>query len=175
MQPTDEPTLDCAATVRAQELEDGTWLVLLRADSVPHVMLLQAGVCFSLEVDGNRRHPAAKLLRLIESKRVPALLCRLAPDAPATVASFVAPFERIASGGNCFLPVRDYCASWLAAAGPCELAFELVERLAAAGKLAHTVGLHLTHPSGTRFRLPRYTSREVEARLDELRRERDLG
>ena len=49
------PIVECSDRIQAADLQRGRWVVVLRADEIPHVVMLQHGVCYSLEHDGNRR------------------------------------------------------------------------------------------------------------------------
>ena len=109
--------VEIGARLRAEDLEHGTWIAVLRAHEIPHVVMLQEGVCFSLEHDGNRRYTARKFWRLVDTKRIPTLLCELGPWARGRVADTYAAHARIEGEGDCFLPVRDYCAAWFADCG----------------------------------------------------------
>ena len=169
---TAEPTtaFECCAPLAADELSEGTWIVLLRADRIPHVALLQDGVYHSLEHDGFHCRSAAELWRLIRARAVPSVLCRLRA-APATRARPF--FER--HGGldgdvDCFVPVRDYCASWFPAAAACDYAYELLPLLASTGALDKAGSLHLPAlRPGVPFELPRYTRAEIRARIEHVR------
>lgn len=165
-----EPSLDCPDRIRAEDLAQGTWIAVLRADSIPHVVMLQSGVVFSLEHDGNRRYPARKLWRLIESRGIAALLCELGPEAHGSVEPVYAPHERIEGDGDCFLPVRDYCATWFAKCAACSFPYELVPLLARAGKLARAGTRHLQEERSTpRVVLPTYSREDIRARIAEVR------
>jgi hypothetical protein len=154
------------------DLEHGTWIAVLRADEIPHVAMVQEGVCFSLEHDGNRRYPARKLWRLAETRHIPTLLCELGPWARGPVAEVYARFTRIeGDDGDCFLPVRDYCAAWFADAAPCPYPWQLLPLLSSAGKLARAGTLHLAGESdGARLVLPVYSREDIRARIAEVRR-----
>lgn len=155
----------------AEDLERGTWIAVLRAHEIPHVAMLQGGTCFSLEHDGNRRYPARKLWRLVETRRIPTLLCELGPWARGPVAEVYARFARIEGDeGDCFVPVRDYCAAWFASAAPCEYPWQLLPLLSAAGKLARAGALHFAEPPGARLVLPIYSRADIRARIAEVRR-----
>jgi len=168
--PVEAPHLDCPDTVGSEDLEHGTWIVVLRADRIPHVVLLQDGVCFSLEHDGNRRYTARKLWRLIEARRIPALLCELGPEAHGSAEAIYGPLERIQGDGDCFFPVRDYCAGWFPACAACLFPYELIPLLARAGKLARAATLHLQEERATpRVVLPTYSREEIRARIAEVR------
>ncbi len=164
-----EPSLECTAELRPSDLEHGTWIVVLKADEMPHVALLQSGVCFSLEHDGNHRYPARKLWRLVDSRRIPTVLCRLAPEAALPAAPFFEAYDSLEGEVNCFLPVRDQCAGWFPAARTCEYVFELVPLLDSAGKIARAAGLHLPGP-GPRFVFPKYDQAQIRARIESVRR-----
>lgn len=166
-----EPALDCPDRIRPEDLEQGTWIAVLRADVIPHVVLLQQGVVFSLEHDGNRRYPARKLWRLIESRGIAALLCELGPDAHGSVEPSYAVHERIEGDGDCFLPVRDYCASWFPECAACSFPYELVPLLARAGKLLRAGTRHLQEERRTaRVVLPTYSREDIRSRIAEVRR-----
>jgi len=142
--------------------------VVLNADRIPHVVMLEEGVCFSLEHDGNRRYPARKLWRLIDSRRIPSLLCELGSEARGSVEDVYAPLERIEGDGDCFTPVRNWCALWYPAAGACSYPYELIPLLSRQGKLFRAVPLHL--PGVEReFVMPSYSREQIRARIAEVR------
>jgi hypothetical protein len=153
-----------------QDLEHGTWVVVLRADEIPHVVMLQEGVCYSLEHNGNRRYPARKLWRLVEGKRIPSLFCELGSWARGPVEQAYAPHAEISGEGDCFLPVRDYCAAWLPECGHCRFPYELVPLLASAAKLRRAGTRFLqeerTSPEVT---LPTYSREEIRQRIASVR------
>ncbi|NOT30890.1 MAG: hypothetical protein HOP15_10630 [Planctomycetes bacterium] len=165
-----EPSLECTARIQAQALERGTWIVVLKADQVPHVALLQRGVCFSLEHDGNHRYPAQKLWRLIESRQIPTVLCRLTAQAEGSVAAFFEAFDRLEGDANCFLPVRDHCASWFPAAAACDFVFQLIPLLDSAGKIELAASVNLPGGSGSPYVFPQYDQTEIRARIAAVRR-----
>lgn len=165
------PVVEGRARLAAEDLEHGTWIAVLRADEIPHVVMLQDGACFSLEHDGNRRYPARKLWRLVEAKRIPTLLCELGPWARGRVADTYAAHARIEGDGDCFLPVRDYCATGFADAAACDFPYELLPLLSSAGKLARAGTLHLQEErSDARIELPTYSREDIRARIAEVRR-----
>ena len=166
--------LDCRARIEAEELGQGTWIVLLRADEIPHLVMLQAGVCHSLEHDGLHHYPASQLWRLIESRRIPSVLCRLAVEPERPVHPFFAAFDGLDGEIDCFVPVRDYCASWFPACAVCDYPYELMPLLASAGKLAKSGSRHLPG-RGAGFVLPRYSRSEIRERIAEVRRRRDVA
>lgn len=156
--------------VGARDLEQGTWIVVLRAHEIPHVAMLQEGTCYSLETDGNRRYPARKLWRLVEAKRIPTLFCELGDWARGPVEAAYAAHARIEGEGDCFLPVQEYCARWLPDCAGCEFPYELVPRLSAAGRLARAGLVHLSAGSApTSFTLPIYTRDDIRRRIAEVR------
>jgi hypothetical protein len=166
-----EPSIECSARILAEELEEGTWIVVLKADQMPHVAMLQGGICFSLEHDGNHRYPAQKLWRLIESRRIPTVLCRLGPEARGPVRGFFEAYDRLEGDANCFLPVRDHCASWFPQGAACDYVFQLVPLLDAAGKIERAGSLHLRgSASGTRYVFPRYDQAQIRERIADVRR-----
>lgn len=163
--------VEIGARLRAEDLEHGTWIAVLRAHEIPHVVMLQEGVCFSLEHDGNRRYTARKFWRLVDTKRIPTLLCELGPWARGRVADTYAAHARIEGEGDCFLPVRDYCAAWFADCGASSFPYELLPLLSSAGKLARAGTLHLPlAPGVTRLQLPSYSRADIRARIAEVRR-----
>jgi len=169
--PTRPPVVAVGARLVSADLERGTWIAVLRADEIPHVVMLQAGTCYSLEHDGNRRYPARKLWRLAETKHIATLLCELGPWASGPVAEVYARFERIAGDdGDCFLPVRDYCAAWFADAAPCAYPWQLLPLLSTAGKLTRAGTLHLAESDDARLVLPVYSRADIRARIAEVRR-----
>jgi hypothetical protein len=170
--PSHPTTVDVGARLVAADLERGTWIAVLRADEIPHVVMLQGGTCYSLEHDGNRRYPTRKLWRLAETRHIPMLLCELGPWARGPVPEVYARFERIAGDdGDCFLPVRDYCAAWFADAAACAYPWQLLPLLSSAGKLARAGTLHLAGESdGKRIVLPVYSRADIRARIAEVRR-----
>ena len=164
------PAVPCSARIQATDLEQGTWIVVLRADEIPHVVMLQGGVCFSLEHDGNRRYPARKLWRLVNASRIPTLFCELGPWANGAVSDTYARFERIDDDGDCFLPVRDYCARWSPDLAACSFPYELVPALATGGRLARTAAVHfLEGPTPSAITLLTYSRAEIRARIAAVR------
>lgn len=163
-----DPSLECSARIQAADLEQGTWIVVLKADQMPHVCMLQHGTCFSLEHDGNHRYPAVKLWRLIESRQIPAVLCELPPEEAGALEPFFAAYDDLAGDTNCFIPVRDACAAWFPAAAACEYVFQLVPLLAAAGKIERAGKLHLPGP-GARYVFPQYDQEGIRARIAAVR------
>jgi hypothetical protein len=165
------PLVEARARLAPEDLERGTWIAVLRADEIPHVVMLQDGVCYSLEHDGNRRYPARKLWRLVETKRIPTLLCELGPWTRGRVADTYAAHARIEGDGDCFLPVRDHCAAGFAAAAACSFPYELLPLLSSAGKLARAGTLHLQEErTGARIVLPTYSREDIRARIAQVRR-----
>jgi len=154
--------------VGAADLERGTWIVVLRADEIPHVAMLQGGTCYSLETDANRTYPARKLWRLVESKRIPTLFCELGPWAAGPVADAYARHARIEGEGDCFLPVQEYCASWLPDCAACAFPYELVPLLCAGGRLARAGVAHLAG-RGASFALPVYSREDIRRRIAAVR------
>lgn len=164
-----EPSLECSDRIQATDLEQGTWIVVLKADQMPHVCMLQHGTCYSLEHDGNHRYPAVKLWRLIESRQIPTVLCRLPGEADGALEPFFAAYDGLAGDTNCFIPVRDACAAWFPPAAACDYVFQLVPRLDSAGKIERAVKLHLPG-SGARFVFPQYDQEGIRARIAAVRR-----
>ncbi len=164
-----QPSLECTARIQAGELEEGTWIVVLKADQMPHVAMLQGGVCFSLEHDGLHRYPAQKLWRLIESRQVPTVLCKLSNETSGEVEPFFDAHDRLDGDANCFIPVRDHCAAWFPAGAACDYVFQLVPLLDSAGKIERAGSLHLA-TSGTRYVFPQYDQAGIRARIAEVRR-----
>lgn len=164
-----EPSLECSARIQAPDLEQGTWIVVLKADQMPHVCMLQRGTCYSLEHDGNHRYPAAKLWRLIESRQIPTVLCQLPPEADGALEPFFAAYDGLAGDTNCFIPVRDSCAAWFPPAAACDYVFQLVPRLDSAGLIERAAKLHLPG-SGARYVFPQYDQDGIRARIDAVRR-----
>ncbi|HEX6884501.1 MAG TPA: hypothetical protein VF530_14085 [Planctomycetota bacterium] len=164
------PVVRLTGTVAAADLEQGTWIVVLRASEIPHVVMLQAGTCYSLETDGNRRYPVRKLWRLVEAKRIPTLFCELGSWAAGPVAAAYARHAKIEGEGDCFLPVQEYCASWLADCAACAFPYELVPRLSSGGRLARAVLAHLGEGAEwTSFTLPVYSRADIRRRIAEVR------
>lgn len=162
--------IPCTSQLGAKDLERGTWIVVLRADEIPHVVMLQQGVCFSLEHDGNRRYPARKLWRLVEGKRIPTLFCELGPWASGAVSAIYERFARIEGDADCFLPVRDFCAGESAGLADVSFPYELVPRLAHGGRLARTVALHFPGSApADAITLPTYSRAEIRARIAAVR------
>lgn len=145
---------------------------MLRADTIPHVVMLQQGQCFSLEHDGNRRYPARKLWRLVQGKRIPSLFCELGSWARGPVAAAYEAHARIADDADCFQPVREYCAAWFPECAPCAFPYELVPRLARAGRLVRTAGMFLAESPGGRVSLPTYSRQDIRRRIAAVRAER---
>ena len=158
-----DPSLECTARIQPAELASGTWIVMLRADQIPHVALLQEGVVLSLEHDGSHRYPHEKLWRLIESRRTPALLCRLDVGSGGPAAPFFEAQSRLEVENNCFVPVRDYCASWFPPGAACEYAYQLIPLLASAGRVQRAGGFHL-RLEGATFRFPVYDKDDIRDR-----------
>jgi len=172
------PTVECSARLVAGDLERGRWVVVLRADEIPHVVMLQDGICFSLEHDGNRRYTSRKLWRMIEARRIPALLCELGPEADGPVEAIYDRLERIeGADGDCFVPVRDYCATWFPECAACEYPWQLVPLLSASGKLVRAGTRYLQEDrDGPLVVMPVYDRRQIRARIAEVRRTiRDHG
>lgn len=163
------PTLSCPDPFVPAELERGAWIVILRADQMPHVCLLADGLVYSLEHDGNHRYPAVKLVRLIERKRVPSVLVEVLPTRAVAPEPFFRAYEGLAGDTNCFLPVRDAVAAWFEPAATCDYVFELVPRLAAAGRVGRAVAVHV---EGRPFVFPRYDQAGIRARIADVRRSR---
>ena len=166
----DDPALEYTTDLGSEDLEHGTWIVVLKADEMPHVCMVQHGVCFSLEHDGNHRYPADKLRGLIARKRIPTLLCKLPREADGPLEPAFAAYDGLEGDTNCFVPVRDHCATWFPAARGCDYVFELAPLLDAAGKVERFVGLHLPEAGGNRHVLPRYDQHEIRARIADVRR-----
>lgn len=163
--------VSCPDRIQAADLESGTWIVILRADEIPHVAMLQEGICYSLEHDSNRTYPARKLWRLLEARQIPAVLCELGPEARGSVAAIYSAHDCIEGDGDCFLPVRDYCATWLPEAAACSFPYELVPLLSATGRFARASTRNLpTDPATSGVVLPTYTREQIRERIAEVRR-----
>lgn len=156
-------------SIGAADLERGAWIVVLRADEIPHVAMLQGGTCYSLETDANRTYPARKLWRLVEAKRIPTLLCELGAWARGPVAEVYARHARIAGDGDCFLPVQEYCARWLPECARCAFPYELVPLLSAEGRLVRAGVLHLGSTPPPALVLPVYSREDIRRRIAEVR------
>lgn len=149
------------------DLQSGMWIILIDADKIPpHLMLVEDGVCHSLEYDGYKTYKPSTLFKIFNSKRKAVLAAKL--DFAAVNASFF--FERYQdkSGFTCLYPIKDYIDEQGIDVSNVHFIFELLPELDKVNSILLYKGLNLSLEND-QFLYQTYTREEIDRRIENLK------
>ncbi len=162
--------------VKREELQTGTWLMLLYADKIPpHLALLADGKYYSLTANevqiGLDIEP---FWRTIQSKSIPSIFVQIesVPNAELLAAEFSAYQTAVPGSITCLNPIRNYLNRLhQLPVYDVEFVFHLVDRLEEYDMLLASRHVHLRDKlSGGSYQLMKYTVEEIFERIAQLQK-----
>ncbi|TNE53192.1 MAG: hypothetical protein EP338_11680 [Bacteroidetes bacterium] len=140
-------------------------LWVLYADRIPpHIGISQDALFYSLKVSGKDLGvPVDQMIRLLERKKIPALIYQLHEERSLDLKEVFAQQEEIIAGqSSCLSPILEV----LSERKELCLIFDLLEELEAKGRINRVFGLNL--PESYQG-IPDYDHESVEKRIEEIR------
>ncbi len=151
------------------DLRSGVWIVLIDADKIPpHLMLIEQGVCHSLEYDGYKTYTPSALFKIFTTKKKAVLAAKVQYDS-LNAASFFSSYENT-SGFTCLYPIKDCIQSKGLDVSGVNFIFELLPQLDKKNGITLYKGLNLVLEN-ERFTYQTYTREEIDRRIENLKKQ----